>query len=101
MSRGLSGCGEDEVDWGWTVKRLFCCHGKEKLSFEPNLLMAVQQELDPEYCAGYSSSRRLCSIMHKTQVITRQLVDIKLFIVQLCEIMMVHIQEFGFLKTET
>lgn len=38
--------------------------------------------------------------MHKTQVITRQLVDIKLFIVQLCKIMMVHIQEFGFLKTE-
>lgn len=62
--------------------------------------MAVQQEPDPEYRAGYSSSRRLCSIMHKTQVITRQLVDIKLFIVQLSKIMMVHIQEFGFLKTE-
>lgn len=63
--------------------------------------MAVQQELDPERRAGYSSSRRPCSIMHKTQVINRQLVDIILFIVQLREIVMVSIQEFGFLKTET
>lgn len=39
--------------------------------------------------------------MHKTQAINRQLVDIKLFIVQLCEIMVVSIQEFGFQKRET
>lgn len=36
-----------EVGWGRTMKRLFCCNRKEKLSFEPNLLMAVQRELDP------------------------------------------------------
>lgn len=36
--------------------------------------------------------------MHKTQAINRQLVDIKLFIVQLCKIMMVSIQEFGFFR---
>lgn len=93
-----------EVDWGQIVKGLLYYNEKNEkhktLSFEPNLLMAVQQDLDPDYSASHSSSRRLCSIMHKTQVINRPLVDIKLFIVQLCEIMMVSIQEFGFLKPE-
>lgn len=74
---------------------------EKNLSFEPNLLTAVQQKLDLSIERVVVLSRTLCFIMHKTRVINRQLVDIKLFIIQLCDIMMVNIQEFGFFETET
>lgn len=74
---------------------------EKNLSFEPNLLTAVQQKLDLSIERVVVLSRTLCFIMHKTWVINRQLVDIKLFIIQLCDIMMVNIQEFGFFETET
>lgn len=39
--------------------------------------------------------------MHEVQVINRQVVDMKLFIVQLCEIVVVSFHKFDFLKTES
>lgn len=48
---------------------------KEKnLSFELNLLTAVQQKLDLSIERVVVLSRTLCFIMHKTRVMNRQLV---------------------------